>query len=92
MKGKKSVGLRLKFIRENFLQMSQSKFGKLFGVKQGAVSLWEKGERDIPSEVYETLASKFGVNINWLLTGEGEPFVTPQGEGVKKKTKLPIKI
>jgi len=79
------LGGRLKLLRK-MLGLTQKEMADELGVSRFAVIKWEKGERDIPSEVYETLASKFGVNINWLLTGEGEPFVTPQGEGVKKKT------
>jgi len=86
----KGVGARLRKLRTEFLNLTQKELAQILGVKQNTISQWEKEERDIPTAVYETLATKFGVNINWLLTGEGEPFLQPQREPVKKKTKLPI--
>jgi len=82
----KGVGERLRKLRTEFLGMTQKELAQVLGVKQNTISQWEKEERDIPTAVYETLATEFNVNINWLLTGSGEPFLTPSAEPVKKKT------
>ena len=84
---KKNIGARLKEVRRA-LNLTQHQLAEILGVSRFAVIKWEKGERDIPTEVYEALATKFGVNINWLLTGKGEPFITSQREVLKKKTTL----
>ncbi len=82
----KGVGARLRKLRVELLEMTQKELAQALGVKQNTISQWEKEERDIPTAVYEALATKFGVNINWLLTGEGEPLLKPRGGTVKKKT------
>jgi len=79
------VGSRLRELRERYLKLTQTQLADLLGVKQNTLSSWEREARDIPTWVYSFLASHFGVNINWLLTGEGEPFLTPSTEPVKKK-------
>jgi len=79
------IAQRLKKVRE-FKKLSQSQLAKLLGVSQKAISQWERGERAIPATILKQLQEHLNLNPLWLLTGEGEPFVTPQGEGVKKKT------
>jgi len=73
------VGRRLKTLRE-LLGLSQSQLAKKLGVAQNTLSQWERGERDIPTSVLLKLHSIAGVNLHWLLTGEGEPFVKPSDE------------
>ena len=88
MRAKKlqEIGQRLKWIRTT-LGLSQRALAQKVGYAQRTVSSWEKGEREIPIPVLYALKDLFRVNINWLLTGEGEPFLTPKEEPVKKKTK-----
>ena len=90
MKRKESslVGQRLRKLREVYLKLTQTQLAEILGIKQNTLSSWERGSRDIPTWVYEFLASQYGVNINWLLTGEGEPFIQPKEEPVKKKKTL----
>lgn len=76
----KEVGLRLKKLRE-ILDLSQGKLARILGVSQSAVSKWEAGERDIPTAVLLKLKQQLGVNLDWLLSGEGEIFSPPKGEG-----------
>ena len=76
----KEVGLRLKKLRE-ILDLSQGKLARILGVSQSAVSKWEAGERDIPTAVLLKLKQQLGVNLDWLLSGEGEMFSPPKSEG-----------
>ena len=80
---------RLKYVREH-LGLSQKELAQALGVSQKAVSYWERGERSMPAIILRRLKESLGVNPDWLLTGEGEPFLKPQGGTVKKKTKLPM--
>lgn len=53
------------------LGITQSEIAFHMGISQGAYSLYEKN-RDVPSKYYDMLA-KMGINVHWLITGEGEP-------------------
>ncbi len=66
-----SIGQRLKQVREQ-LGLSQAQLAKKIGFSQKAISHWERGERDIPTQALIAL-KRIGINIDWLLTGEGEP-------------------
>ena len=61
---------RLKSIRK-FLGLSQRAFAKKVGVDQGRVSQWESNKSMPGSSALSEMAI-LGVNINWLLIGEGE--------------------
>ena len=67
-----NIGQRLTIIRG---KLSRRKFASLLGVNQSSVQRWEL-ENQIPKgDVLKRLASDFNVDLNWLLTGEGEgPF------------------
>ena len=82
------IALRLKKLRE-LKGLSQGDMAKLLNVSQKAISQWERGERAIPAVILKALKEHLSLNIDWLLTGEGEPFITPQKGVVKKKT-IPV--
>ena len=73
------VGKRLRILRE-LLDISQNQLAKKLGVAQNTLSQWERGERDIPTSILLKLHSITGVNLHWLLTGQGEPFFKPSNE------------
>lgn len=55
--------------------MSQIEFASKLDVKQGAMSKYELGTNDIPSELATKLKEIFQINLNWLFCGEGKPFL-----------------
>ncbi|MFQ5589473.1 MAG: helix-turn-helix domain-containing protein, partial [Nitrospiria bacterium] len=64
----KSIGLRIRTIRKR-LGLNQTRFGKLFGVTQEAVSGWENGA--YPDGLRLLEISKCGhTRIEWILTGD----------------------
>ena len=63
---------RLKLIRES-KQLSQAKFAKIFSLPQSTYAQYELGGRSVPDDLKAKLYQQ-GVNINWLVTGEGEMF------------------
>ena len=79
---RKSVGQRLKFLRTQFLKLSQKELASILNVKQNTLSNWERGENEMDYEAMQTLSKTFNVNLNWLLTGEGEMFI-------KREHKIP---
>jgi transcriptional regulator with XRE-family HTH domain len=58
---------------------SQYDVARLAGVKQPSVNKWTKG-RPIDQTVLTGLATRLGVNIEWLATGRGDkfPLLTPE--------------
>jgi len=78
---------RLKFIRQ-VLGKTQKEMAEILGVSLRAYQMYEEGKRKFPPEKMQLLAKQFQVNLHWLLTGEGEPFIQPKEEPVKKKKTL----
>lgn len=69
-----SFGKRLKSIR-NILGMGQAQFGETLGVTHGVtVSRWENDKQKPDLEILTELVNLYKINLNWLLTGFGEPF------------------
>lgn len=62
---------RLKSIREHF-NLNQYEFGKRIGVTGATISRLESGVRSITKAQVLAIAREFGVDENWLRTGEGE--------------------
>ena len=65
---------RLKLLRRE-LQLNQTEFGNRLGLKQSAVANYENGTRQPLDTVITSICREFGVNEQWLRTGEGEMFV-----------------
>lgn len=55
--------------------MKQREFAEWLGVSKSAISMYELGDRKPSHEFYEKMAEKH-FNINWLLTGEGKPYMS----------------
>jgi len=52
---------------------NQTDFGKIVGLSKGYVSQLLKGEREISEQIVFKIYEEFPyINLNWLLTGEGE--------------------
>ncbi|MCX7880860.1 MAG: hypothetical protein N2517_09400, partial [Ignavibacteria bacterium] len=66
---------RLDIVIRKLGKGQQKLFAKLLNVTPSAISRW-KAEKEIP-EKYCSVLELLGVNINWLETGEGEPFFEP---------------
>ena len=66
---------RIKELRKN-AHLTQTEFGERVGVKGNTVANYELGMR-VPSDaVILAICREFGVNENWLRTGEGDMYVT----------------
>lgn len=75
------IGNRFKEFRES-LGLSQLKFGEKLSVTgdlQRKIAFYENEAKNIPSEVQQRAARLFGLNLQWLATGEG-PMILPVKE------------
>jgi transcriptional regulator with XRE-family HTH domain len=61
--------------------MTQADFARLLEISQGQLSKFEKGLAIPGGELLIRLNDLFGVNIHWLLTGEGESSVPRSRKG-----------
>jgi len=70
---------RLKKLRKE-LGFSQDKISAELNVPQTTYSNWERGRNEPPLEVLSTFCERYNINLNWLLTGQGEMFFSSGGE------------
>lgn len=76
------VADRFKQIRFN-LQKSQMELASMLGVDQKRISRTEQGVQDLNGEFLTSLRNNIGLNINWLLFGEGEMFSASTGSNIE---------
>ena len=66
---------QLKHLIEH-LDLNQKKFGQSIGLSAQAISeIMNDRSKGLSSATLIKIKSKYGVNLNWLLTGEGEIFL-----------------
>jgi transcriptional regulator with XRE-family HTH domain len=66
------IGSRIKTIRG---KISQKIFAHKIGSNQKSVHAWESGKAMPGAKSLEAIHKAFGVDINWLLTGEGNQYI-----------------
>ncbi|MEO5358469.1 MAG: helix-turn-helix domain-containing protein [Nitrospirae bacterium YQR-1] len=66
-----TIGDRIKKIR-HILNLKQKDMAEILSVGQSLISLIENNSINLTSEHFIILTNKLKININWLLTGEGE--------------------
>ncbi len=62
---------RLKAVRKQVLGLSQDELAAELGLSQPAISMYEKGECSPNADALQKLQARFGIDVNWLLTGRG---------------------
>ncbi|AGF74731.1 putative DNA-binding protein [Bartonella australis AUST/NH1] len=69
-------GKRLRHIRLALGNPSREALAKNFSMTKNSIAFYERGEREPNLSVLQTYRMLYGVNINWLLTGQGKMFDT----------------
>lgn len=64
---------RIREVREHF-GLSMEKFGSRIGICKASISLLESGKNNPSVQTITLICLEFGVNEQWLRTGEGEMF------------------
>ena len=65
---------RVREIRKN-RKLTMREFGRVIGLASSTISDIENGKRKLTAQNRITICREFGVNENWLRTGEGEMYV-----------------
>ncbi|AQX20045.1 helix-turn-helix protein [Bartonella sp. WD16.2] len=69
-------GKRLRHIRLALGDPSREILAKNFSMTKNSIAFYERGEREPNLSVLQAYRTLYGVNINWLLTGQGKMFDT----------------
>ena len=75
---------RLRLLRDA-LGLTLAQFGDRIGIDGGNVSAWEMGRVKLPATRQARICEEFGVNPDWLATGEGEMFTRPVDPAVLER-------
>ena len=70
-----TIKKRLKYVVELFGEGKHTVFAKKCGIPPGSFQAYINGERVPPTEHLIKIVTVYGINLNWLLVGEGEPFI-----------------
>ncbi|MGU8337130.1 helix-turn-helix domain-containing protein [Clostridium perfringens] len=92
-----TIGERIKYIREDVLNLSGEEFGKMLNVTKTAVSNWENGNRTPDIHVLSKIASLGNVSLDYLAckvnnSNENNPvYFSEKEKQINNKLKLRIK-
>ena len=84
-----TIKKRLEYVVEILSEGKHTVFAKKCGIPPGSFQAYINGARVPPTEHLLKIITVCGINLNWLLVGEGEPFIagktqeekaTPRGE------------
>jgi transcriptional regulator with XRE-family HTH domain len=68
------IGQNISQIRK-VLKISQSTMAKELGTSQVQLSRYEKGDRTPDGDFLLKIKNKYQIDINWLISGDGEMFL-----------------
>ena len=74
---KTPLAKRLRNVRRSLGDIDRVEFSKALGLSTNSVSRYERGEQEPSYSAFAAYCTVYGVNMNWLLTGEGEMFADP---------------
>ena len=80
--------LRIREIREK-LNLKIADFARKLEVPRSTLVGWEEGKA-VSIDVLKPLEKLFNVNVNWLLTGEGEMYLSPMTVKNDEGYKIPL--
>ncbi len=80
-----NIGQRIKELRK-MLGLTQEEFANRIGRSRISIAQYEAGKRTPDESTLRLISQTFGVNLEWLKSGEGEMFaetVPAEGKGLK---------
>ena len=82
-----TVSERIKLVRKT-LKMSQVQFAKAIFISNGYIAELECEHRRVNNRIIHLISLTFGVNENWLRTGEDEMFYKTPTEKLQRMMSL----
>ena len=79
-----TIGDRIRKIREE-KSLTQAAFGKKLFLERSAISLIERNLRTPTERVLQDICREFHVNKQWLTTGAGSMFLSPNDEDLNEQ-------
>ena len=79
-----SIGKRLKWIIKK-LGFTTKEFAETCNLSYRTLLQYANDQRKPGSENLKTIAETFNINLHWLITGQGYPFISVEGEKSLKK-------
>jgi len=81
-------------MRKTFCNKKNIRFAEEIGTSSTNVSDWVKGRKKPSAAVQNYIAEKYGINLEWLQTGEGEMLdpnrKLPDAKGVMRAIAVPV--
>ena len=71
-----NLGKRLQEVRKHY-NLTVDQLAEKAGVKPRTLGSYERNEAKAPIELLEFMQQSFHVDLNWLVTGKGEMFLSP---------------
>jgi HTH-type transcriptional regulator / antitoxin PezA len=68
-----NTGSRIKNVRK-LLNITQDDFAEKLNIALASLSNYENGKQPPPFEIFIDMATKFNVNLEYIVLGKGEPF------------------
>ncbi|MBA4776864.1 MULTISPECIES: helix-turn-helix domain-containing protein [Agrobacterium] len=78
VESKTDLGRRLRAVRAAFDIDDRNVFASRLSISKSGLAHYERGERVPDAELLCAYHREFGVNISWLVTGQGDMFETGQ--------------
>lgn len=66
------ISQRIKHLRTDILQMTQSEFANAANISQTYLSFIERGEREVNISFITNISSSLKINLDWLIYGIGD--------------------
>lgn len=82
------IAHRLKIARKE-LKLTQEQMGEKCGIKKSGYSMIENGNANLTPRNLTLLSSSLGINKEWIVTGDGDMFVTKANTPVGKPWLIP---
>ncbi len=76
-------------MRRAFGDKDREEFAAALVISANSVARYERGDRVPDSDVLTAYKKKFGISIDWLLTGDGEMFAEPAKAPVPRRAVNP---
>lgn len=77
---------RIKQIRRE-LGLTQAEFAERIGLKQNSIALIESEKRNISDQAVLSICREYGVNEEWLRTGDGDKFIPDSNDELEALAK-----